>query len=298
MHLYYLIEEYLKDKVREGFMKNRFFAATAVFIILFNFMSIITKAEKVKESTEKKSAELTETLGSFPISSETRQELFKAVINQTGMVEEKIRRAISVVAANSESMVIDVDYSKLSYLIAGRFPRIDIKIKKCDVDGLIIERADFQFRNVIIDMETLWNEHKIVAAEGGRAYLNAEILQKDLNDFLLMKSDKTGVINPRIELLDGKLSLSGRFKTTFFGMPLSVNVSSRGKFVIKEDAKSIHFIPDNVRVNRASLPGFVRNRVVNTINPVLDLKEQPLDIILSGIEIKKGRLLILSPEED
>lgn len=254
----------------------------------FAFIALLFSCEVVADSRN---------IGKFNISDEVRSELLQSVMNRSGLLEEKLRQAISEVAVDPESMVIDIDYSRLSYLIAGRFTSIDISIKRSAIDMLMIEKADFQFRDVILDIEALWRHRKLVAMPGGRVFLNAVILEDDLNEFLDVKSDVTGVKETMLRLEDGYLALSGRFRTIFFGMPVSVNVSSTGSFEIHEDGKRINFIPENVRVNRAALPGFARNRLVRTINPILDLTEQPLDMTLRKIAIQKGRLLIISPDD-
>lgn len=229
-----------------------------------------------------------------PDSSNVSLQIYEAITSRSGLLEEKLRRAISKVAKDPDSLTIDVDYSNNVQLMGGKFSKIIIKMKRPTINDLKIEKATFVFQDITLDMGALWNNYQLLPKSGGSAALAGLIKEEDINEFLVEKTDKTGVSNPNIKFEKGKLNLSGKIKTGFFGMPVTINVNSAGKFILRDNGQRIDYVTNSVKVNRAPLPAFIRNKVIQTINPVLDLSILPFEAYLDKIEIVDGCLILVS----
>jgi len=90
-----------------------------------------------------------------------------------------------------------------------------------------------------------------------------------------------------IELEPGKLTVVAR--PAFHGVGAEIRIS--GKPHIRNGTE-VHFVADSGSLARISVPAWIVNKLLEKVNPVLDLAEMQFPVSLTAVTIRKDRVVI------
>ncbi len=213
----------------------------------------------------------------------------KLIANYPTLVERKIDRAMRKYLNNPQTLLLNFTPLSEAETLQGRYARIFVKVGRGSADHLVVEDAEFEFLDVLLDINKLMREDKIDTVTVKSINMNVRITESDLNAFLKQKAKKIKVDNPKAELQKGTITVSGSTKYGF----MKVVFWATGNFSVHQ-AREIYFYAKKVRVNGMTMPrGFVGS-LVKKINPIMNLDKFPFQLNLQEIRIEPGLLLFSS----
>jgi hypothetical protein len=181
------------------------------------------------------------------------------------------------------------DYEDKERRCKGELKKIEVFTNRGQVDGLILDSAEIEFSEVVLDTRKLLEEDTIDPVEMKKINMEVAIKETDLNSFLEDKSRSIKVQNPRVDMKSGSIDLSGATK---YGM-VRVNFWATGKFNIHK-SKEIWFHARRMKINHLAMPRSFIGMIVKKINPVFDLKKFPFELNLSEIRIDNHKMVFSS----
>jgi|GEM_PF-6639954 len=168
-------------------------------------------------------------------------------------------------------------------------PTIDVSIKNAIFDELKVETASIILKNISFDLMRLFNDGKLRVISQDKVFVNINIAEEDLNQYLIKKSEKIKVRKPFVNFEKERLNMGGTFKYGLF----VISFTASGVFKIIDNSK-IHFDIKRMTVNSMKMPrNFVR-KVLDKINPIMDLDKFPFKLIMKSIIIKNHYLTFSS----
>lgn len=208
-----------------------------------------------------------------------RFELLKQKL-YTGMMQE---------LDSAEGITIEITATNLSHSLGGRFSRIIITVNNAVIEGMCVREAFFDFNEPAIDLAMLWNEEKLRLHSSGEIGMNLVVYEDDINIFLKEKAAKLKVNKPEISLRPGTIFLKGSARWWI----IQSSFWAKGTFFI-QDGKKIFFNPKKLEISKVKMPSMVIKKLVQRINPVLDLSKLPFDVILKTIKLENSKMIITS----
>ena len=187
----------------------------------------------------------------------------------------------------------NVEYSKSYFKPAGQgetinYDFINITLSNALFDNLRIDTASINFKTTSIDIYKLFKEGKIRVVSQDEIYTKIVLLEKDLNEYLVKKSEKIKVQKPFAKLENKIMKIGGIFR---YGI-MVIDFNASGDFKVVDGSK-INFNVKNMNINRMKVPRNLRRQVEN-LNPILDLQKFPFKLILKSIEIENNSLIFAS----
>ena len=212
------------------------------------------------------------------------------VPDQQSFIED-IELSVRKILKLSDTHEVKFAFPELSTynLISGYIPKIRISTSNVRLNDLWTDKVYFEFSNVKLDTKILEEEKRLKADPRMKIRLYAEISEQAINNLLYKKRKKIKVKDPKAVFEDGNLLLYGHVKAMF----VSSYIKAKGHFYI-EDEKRINFYSDYIKLNKIKLPKFLLVKIINTINPVLDMSELDFDISLKHIILKDNKAIITS----
>ncbi|HEY9071281.1 MAG TPA: DUF2993 domain-containing protein [Candidatus Ozemobacteraceae bacterium] len=205
------------------------------------------------------------------------------------LLKQKLEEAMRAVVKNPKLLDITLVEFDPASTSTGRLKQVMVRTEGGEVDGLILHKASFDFQDVQLDTTKLMQETKIDTIRVCNIDMDVIILESDLNPYLGEKARKIKVDNPRVEIGDGEIKLSGSTKYSL----VKVNFWASGNFEVK-DSKQIWFHARKMKLNSMTMPRAFVGSIIKRINPVLNLEKFPFRLNLKEIRIEKGALHFIS----
>ena len=213
----------------------------------------------------------------------------KLIDNFPTLIERKVDWTMRKYLNNPQTLVLSFQPIDAVETKRGRYARIFVKVGRGSADNLVVDDAEFEFHDVLLDINKLIGEDKIETVTVKSINMNVKLTEADLNSFIQAKSKKIKVDNPKAELKKGTITVSGSTKYSF----MKVKFWATGNFSVHE-AREIYFYARKVKVNGMTMPrGFVGS-LVKQINPILNLDKFPFQLNLQEIRIEDGLMLFTS----
>ena len=191
-----------------------------------------------------------------------------------------------------DKICLDIPDLKSYQIITGYIPEIRVRAENIFIDDLRTDLIYMELYNIRLDLDKLMNEKSFEPGPDMKVRFHAEISEENINDLLERKKKKIKVTNPKAVLKNGHIYLYGNVKAAF----ISSNIKAKGNFYL-EDEKKINFYAEYISLERVKMPKFLLVKIVNTINPVIDLERNRFDIRLNRISIKDKLFVISSFKE-
>lgn len=216
-------------------------------------------------------------------------EITATIASNPSIIHEQLIKSMRKILLDPATLTIQLTEYNAEQTAKGRFEKISIKTSRGMVDNLVIDKADIEFEDVLLDTKKLLLEDKIDPVEMKNINMDMVIKESDLNIFLAAKSKSINVKNPKVIMKPGVMELSGAAK---YGM-VKVSFWATGGFSIKR-SREIWFHAKRMKINRLAMPRSFTGMIVKKINPVFDLKKFPFKLNLREIRIERDQMVFTS----
>ena len=189
-------------------------------------------------------------------------------------VEKGIRGSLPEYIGPAKHYSVHTDGSEAS-MLKGKIGRIEIEGEEVQVDpNLVVQHLYVDMREVRCDVDT--RALKTV----GSTTIEAVIAEDAVNRYIERTRQD---LNLTVTLEPGKILV--KFVPTVAGVGVPISVS--GTLAVAGEDK-VNFAADSASLGRMPVPAYVVNKVLNRMNPVLDMSQMRFPVILREIVLLKG----------
>jgi hypothetical protein len=164
-----------------------------------------------------------------------------------------------------------------------------IIVRNGSINDLPIYWGKFEFQDLALDMDKLVNAKTLVPLNARKASLNVQIRERDVNRFLQLKTASSNVRNAIVQFEPDRISISGYCKWWFIDSRFEVD----GTFTISKK-RFIEFSSRSIRLSELKMPKFIVRRVMDRLNPILDISALPFPVLLNTIRVSHDNLYLSS----
>ena len=166
-----------------------------------------------------------------------------------------------------------------------------------DLQGVVIEKLRLSslvvnMRGVQFNEPSEWSKGNVECLDAISVLATATLLEKDINESIENRTFGSGDgewHDMSMKILPSGLSGKGYYKYSFLDILIEIN--SKLKIV---KGKELWLDNPAVKVNKLDLPDYVTRKALSAIQPLVDLREFPLPLTLSRVELKKGSATLSS----
>ncbi|MFZ5951383.1 MAG: DUF2993 domain-containing protein [Candidatus Rifleibacteriota bacterium] len=216
-------------------------------------------------------------------------EIVARIASQPEIVHEFLVKSMNKVVVDPATLTIKITEFDTQQTSLGHFKKIEVFTSRGNVDNLILDKAEIEFEDVVLDTRKLLLEEKIDPVEMKNINMDVVIKEADLNSFLEAKSKSIKVKDPKVDMKKGSIELSGAAK---YGM-VTVRFWATGQFSI-QDSRQIWFHANRMKINHMAMPRSFTGMIIKKINPVFDLDKFPFKLTLSEIKIDNDSMIFTS----
>lgn len=189
-------------------------------------------------------------------------------------VEKGIRNSLPEYIGPAKRYSVHTDGSEAS-MLSGKIGRIEIEGEEVQVDpNLVVRRLYVDMREVRCDVDT--RALKTV----GSTTIQALIAEDAVNRYIERTRED---LNLTVALEPGKILVKFVPSVAGVGVPISV----AGTVAVAGTDK-VNFVADSAALGRIPVPAYVVNKVLDRMNPVLDMSQMRFPVILKEIVLRKG----------
>lgn len=194
-------------------------------------------------------------------------------------VEDGIRDALPDYIGPAKEYTVRCD-GESTAMIGGKIKRLHIEGKDVRIDpNLLLSRLTVDMDRVHFDPVS----HKIKSVES--TAFEAVVVEKTVNRYI--KATRESESEMTVELQPGKILV--KFVPSIGGVDVLIAVA--GTLSVTNGDK-VNFEADKASVAHLPVPALVANKVLDRVNPVLDMSTMKYPVVLSGISINKGSVSI------
>lgn len=218
---------------------------------------------------------------------EISRKIYHWAVHDPSELRALVKEVLCTYVQNPESVEIAFETASPFDTMLGRFPRIEVSMRKTIIKELEIERGYIALEDIAIDLPKLIQDRKFRFRDKGSTDFLFEITEEAVNGLLKRKGNKLKVRNARMRFEDGAMVFSGRMRVLLFRNHVKV----RGFFVPKNGTE-VHFNPRAMNIDFLPVPGFLLRAIRDRVNPVGDLKDFRFHVDIGAIRTTKTRLLL------
>lgn len=194
-------------------------------------------------------------------------------------VEKGIANALPEYLGPAKEYKVRVDGSAQG-LVGGKLKRLYIEGTDVQLDpNLIVRYLYVEMDDVKFDTGS--RELKSVSGTS----FQATVAEAAVNRYLHETRDSNAEMT--VSLQPGKINVS--LIPRFLGIDVLVAIAGR---LVLAGGDKVNFLPDNTAVAHLKMPGFAVNKVMDRVNPVLDMSVMKFPVTLQDIRVKKGAVVI------
>lgn len=194
-------------------------------------------------------------------------------------IEQGIRESLPDYIGPAKKYKVDVKGSETA-MIGGKIDQLIIDGTEVQInENLCIDHMNIVMNKVRFNPQT----HKVKEVES--TTFEGELTSKTINSYI--SKDKDSKYKAQIRLEDGKVIVDAAPGL----LGISVPVSIKGSPVIREDTK-VNFVADEASLSIIPVPAFIVNRLLNGVNPVLDMSQMKFPVTIKDITIKKDKIIV------
>ncbi|NLS44972.1 MAG: DUF2993 domain-containing protein [Firmicutes bacterium] len=205
-----------------------------------------------------------------------------------GIIESKLKDAIESGVDGIESTKIRLRvFPIISLIFSGRINSISIDCKGFPMEGLRIESIVLDASNILIDMQALVKEKRLIISRVEKGKAEIMVMENDLNKYI---RDLEGVPESvHIQLNPGQIVIKGYIDVAGIGVPVNID----GGLVIEKDGTCLNYTVDHIRLGSAALPSIITDRLLKGLNLSLDMAQLPIPAIIKYANVEDGALRII-----
>ena len=166
-----------------------------------------------------------------------------------------------------------------------------------DLQGVVIEKLRLSslvvnMRGVQFNEPSEWSKGNVECLDAISVLATATLLEKDINESIENRTFGSGDgewHDMSMKILPSGLGGKGYY--TYSILDILIEINSKLKIV---KGKELWLDNPAVKVNKLDLPDYVTRKALSAIQPLVDLREFPLPLTLSRVELKKGSATLSS----
>jgi len=194
-------------------------------------------------------------------------------------VEKGIARSLPEYIGPAEQYTVKAS-GPTTAMLHGRIQHLRIEGVQVEIaDDMVLDRLVVDMDDVSVDPETR------VLQSVGNAIFTAEMTQESVNRYV--KAVRPDVQELKIELEVGKVVVGAR--PTVMGIGPRLQIGGRPEIV---NRNKVNFVADSASLSILPVPALIVNKLLDSVNPVLDLSETRFPVALTAVKVRKGTVEI------
>lgn len=191
------------------------------------------------------------------------------------MVEKGIRNALPTYIGPAKKYTVKVE-GPSEQIMNGRINKLKIEGEEVQidpkllVDRLMVDMDDVHFNPKTREVQRV--EKTIFQATVSEEAINKYITQSDASEY-----------NASVKLEPGKVQVA--FVPRVLGVNVAVSLTGKPEII---HGDKVNFVADSGSVAHLPVPSYVINKVLDKINPILDLSTMKFPVTLDAATIHKG----------
>jgi len=169
-----------------------------------------------------------------------------------------------------------------------------LDVTGCDIGGVRIDSLKLRAVGVSFTPPSEWEREPPDIREILNVHAFARITESDLNKNLLEKQfgDDDEWHNLQVRISPDGIYARGNYHVrVLFTLDILIEIFSKFKIV---DMQQVWLDDYTLRVNRVDVPGFITDKAISQIQPLLDLGKFVFPLRLSSIVFEQGSMTIAS----
>lgn len=206
--------------------------------------------------------------------------LFAALIAgcSTGLIKPKVEKGIEKALPSyigpAKEYDVKASGSETS-MLKGKFDALHITGRDVLIaENLKVSKLTVDMQDVRVDTST----RKLKAV--GSTVFQGTVTEDAVNDYI--NATRPEGKEMRVELESGRLTVIAR--PNFHGIGAQVKVTGKPKI---ERGTQVSFVADSASLSIVPVPASIVNKLLERVNPVLDLNEMKFPVTLTAVTIKK-----------
>ena len=175
---------------------------------------------------------------------------------------------------------------------AGRIGQFSVVLRDFDIEGVRIESAELNWKDVVYDWGALRKKSRFDVVTAGAADVRAVVAASSLQSFIAQKT--TEIQNPKLSLRNGRFIVSGTRAAPIFGTQLPFTLSARPEV---RNGTEIWLADAQASFAGAPLPSSLVNDLAARFNPVYTLalgEKWPFSVRISRVSAQNDKLEVLA----
>lgn len=166
-------------------------------------------------------------------------------------------------------------------------PMLRGKIKHLHIEGRQVEAApSLIIDHLIVDMDDVEADTKTRQIRSvARTVFEAQVSEESVNRYI--EASRTDTKGLKVALENASVTVTAY--PSFLGIDTEFKVV--GRPVVAGGGK-VNFVADRAALVKIPVPAFIVNKVLERVNPVLDLSEMRFPVVLTSLTVKKGFVVI------
>lgn len=207
------------------------------------------------------------------------------------VIESRLEKELAAALPGARVVRAEVDAFPAVKLLWGRVDRLSLDVRRATFDGLVVDAALIDGRDLVIDAGRLLRREGVVITSAAELRATLAVAQDDLNEYLWSRlPDARGF---QVSLERGAAAVTGAVNV--LGRALDVRVS--GSFRV-EGPTQVIFVPEQVSVESARVPQFILDLAAQAWQIGLDFRALPFGLGVEELRIDEGQLLIYGSRPD
>lgn len=188
-----------------------------------------------------------------------------AIVGSEGSIERKLESALKEeLAGRVKDVHVEVHSNPGSFLLKGKIASMDFTFDEFYVKPVLMDDVYFNVKNIRINLLSSAISREAKVESVGEILFRLTIREDDLAKGLAEKAKN--ILEPTVEINNGKIILSGKYRLGFLKVPFSV--AGYGTF---ENKTTLNFRIDEVRFVGLRMPESIDRLLEREVNPIFDL---------------------------
>ncbi len=170
-------------------------------------------------------------------------------------------------------------------MLRGHIDRLHIEGRNVQIaPNLMVSHLNVDMEEVRVDPSS----RKLKSVR--QTVFETQVREEAVNRY--MNASRQGNSDVRIDLEPGQLTVVAR--PTFHGVGTEVRISGTPQI---RKGTEVHFVTDSASVARIPVPAWIINKLLEDVNPVLDLAEMQFPVSLTAVSVKKDVVVMTGRAE-
>ena len=195
-----------------------------------------------------------------------------------GYAEDSVRKMLPGLVGKADRYDVSIRNTSDGQLMGGRVTDLVIVGRRVHIkDGPVVDRLEVQMHNLVVDTR----KKAIRSVE--RATFDLDLVQADVAQYLRKKLH----VGDRLKVIFAPSAVTVVLPASLFGCSLDLSV--RGNLALDGPTRVV-FVPEGASIGAYHLPDSVTRPVLQTLNPIADVKSLPVPACIDSLTMRPNVL--------